>query len=146
MTQVNVIVVHIRAEQAPEYERLFAEHELRRWRAYHADGKFVSARFFRSQYGNDERPDVLKYVIIAEVPTMAEHHAHDSDPGFQEFDRLVDFAARAAARLWRRPDPRRWLRPSSRLMKRRSRSGFDKLTMSGTARPEPVEGSFSSAC
>jgi hypothetical protein len=90
MSQVNVIVVHIRAEQAAEYERLFAEHELPRWREYQANGTFLSARFFRSAYGTDERPDVVKYVIVAEVPSMAEHQVHDSDPGFQQFDQLVD--------------------------------------------------------
>ena len=49
-----------------------------------------SARFFRSQFGSDERKSVVKYVIVVEVPSMAEHHEHDSDPEFQEFDRLAD--------------------------------------------------------
>ncbi len=31
-----------------------------------------------------------EYVIVVEVPSMAEHHEHDSDPDFQEFDRLAD--------------------------------------------------------
>ena len=33
MSELDVIVIHIRAEQAAEYERLFAERELPRWRA-----------------------------------------------------------------------------------------------------------------
>lgn len=90
MSQVNVIVIHVRANQAKEYEALFAERELPRWRDYHARGKFLSARFFRSQFGSDERKDVAKYVIVVEVPTMAEHGEHDEDPEFQEFDRLAD--------------------------------------------------------
>ena len=32
MSELDVIVIHIRAEQAAEYERLFAERELPRWR------------------------------------------------------------------------------------------------------------------
>ena len=32
MSELDVIVIHIRAEQAAEYERLFAEQELPRWR------------------------------------------------------------------------------------------------------------------
>jgi hypothetical protein len=90
VNQLNVLVIHIRAEQATEYERLFAEHELPRWRDFQRDGKFVRAQLFRSEYGSDERQEVVKYVIVAEVPSMAEHHAHDSDPGFQQFDQLVD--------------------------------------------------------
>jgi len=90
MSQVNVIVIHVRADQAKEYEKLFAERELPRWKDYQARGKFVSARFLRSQFGSDERRDVAKYVIVVEVPSMAEHQEHDSDPDFQEFDRLAD--------------------------------------------------------
>jgi hypothetical protein len=34
MSELDLIVIHIRAEQAAEYERLFAERELPRWREY----------------------------------------------------------------------------------------------------------------
>ena len=90
MSQVNVIVIHVRAKQAAEYEKLFAERQLPRWKDLHARGKFLNARFFRSQFGSDERRSVVKYVIVVEVPSMAEHHEHDQDPEFQEFDRLAD--------------------------------------------------------
>ncbi|TMD42818.1 MAG: hypothetical protein E6I88_03360 [Chloroflexi bacterium] len=90
MSQINVIVIHVRAEQAAEYEKLWVERELPRWKDYHARGKFLSARFFRSRFGSDERRKIAKYVIVVEVPSMAEHHEHDQDPEFQEFDRLAD--------------------------------------------------------
>jgi hypothetical protein len=38
MSELDVIVIHVRAEQAAEYERLFAERELPRWREYKARG------------------------------------------------------------------------------------------------------------
>jgi hypothetical protein len=47
MSELDVIVIHIRAEQAAEYERLFAERELPRWREYKARGAFLSARISR---------------------------------------------------------------------------------------------------
>ena len=56
----------------------------------HARGKFVRARFFRSQFGSDDCSNVAKYVIVVEVPSMAEHSDHDADPEFQAFDRLAD--------------------------------------------------------
>ena len=90
MTQMNVIVIHIRRDQAEEYERLFEAEELPRWREHHAAGKFLHGRFYRSQFGSDEREDVVKYVIVVEVPGMAEHSAHDNDPGFKEFNRRAD--------------------------------------------------------
>ena len=90
MSQVNVIVIHVRAEQAADYEALFAAEELPRWQQYHADGKFLSGRFYRSEFGTDERRDVQKYVIVVEVPGMAEHSAHDADPEFQAFNAKAD--------------------------------------------------------
>ena len=80
----------VRAEQAAEYERLFAERELPRWREYKERGAFISARMFRAAFGTDRREDIAKYVIAVEVPSHAEHSEHDADPGFQEFNRLAD--------------------------------------------------------
>jgi hypothetical protein len=40
MSELDVIVIHVRAEQAAKYERLFAERELPRWREYKARGAF----------------------------------------------------------------------------------------------------------
>ena len=90
MSELDVIVIHIRADQAEEYERLFAERELPRWREYKARGAFISARISRTVFGTDSREDVVKYVIAVEVPSHAEHSEHDADPGFQEFRRLAD--------------------------------------------------------
>ena len=83
MSELDVIVIHIRAEQAAEYERLFAERELPRWREYKERGAFISARIFRAAFGTDRRDDIAKYVIAVEVPGHAEHSQHDADPGFQ---------------------------------------------------------------
>src|SRR4029077_10586950 len=81
---------HVRAEQAAEYERLFAERELPRWREYKARGALISARIFRAASVPGRREDIAKYVIAVEVPSHAEHSEHDADPGFQEFNRLAD--------------------------------------------------------
>ena len=90
MSELDVIIIHIRAEQAAEYERLFAERELPRWREYKARGAFLSARISRVAFGTDNRQDVAKYVIAVEVPNHAAHSEHDADPGFGEFNRLAD--------------------------------------------------------
>ncbi|HEY7176820.1 MAG TPA: hypothetical protein VH442_18060 [Micromonosporaceae bacterium] len=90
MSELDVIVIHIRADQAEEYERLFAEHELPRWRAFKERGSFLSARISRVAFGTDRRSDIVKYAIVVEVPSHAQHSEHDADPGFQEFNRLAD--------------------------------------------------------
>jgi hypothetical protein len=90
VSELDVIVIRVRAEQAEEYERLFAEHELPRWREYKARGAFLSARISRATFGTDHRADVVSYAIVVEVPSHAAHSEHDADPGFQEFNRLAD--------------------------------------------------------
>ncbi|HKA94703.1 MAG TPA: hypothetical protein VKD66_00435 [Streptosporangiaceae bacterium] len=90
MSELDVIIIHIRAEQAAEYERLFAESELPRWREFKARGAFLGARISRVAFGTDNRRDVVKYAIAVEVPDHAAHSEHDADPGFQEFNRQAD--------------------------------------------------------
>ena len=87
MSELDVIVIHIRAEQAAEYERLFAERELPRWREYKERGAFISARIFRAAVGTGRRDDTAKHVIAVEVPSHAGHNQHDesaSAPGRHE--------------------------------------------------------------
>src|SRR5262244_1485409 len=81
MSELDVIIIHIRAGQAAEYERLFAESELPRWREFKARGAFLSARISRVAFGADNRQDVVKYVIAVEVPDHAAHSEHDADRG-----------------------------------------------------------------
>ena len=117
MSELDVIIIHIRAEQAAEYERLFAESELPRWREYKARGAFISARISRTAFGTDNRQDIVKYVIAVEVPSHAEHSAHDADPGFQEFNRLARGTIRSG------DAPHRG-RPSRGRARARPRSGY----------------------
>jgi hypothetical protein len=90
VSELDVIVLHVRAEQAAEYERLFAEQELPRWRDYKERGLFTSARLSRVAFGTDRRDEIAKYVIAVEVPSHEAHSAHDADSGFQEFNRRAD--------------------------------------------------------
>lgn len=85
MAQANAIVVRIRKEQQAEFERLFEEEELPIWEELASEGKFLTARLARVEYGTEERDDAVLYLIYAEVPGMAEHHQHDSDPRFEAF-------------------------------------------------------------
>jgi hypothetical protein len=90
MSELGIIVIHIRAGQAAEYDRLSAGRELPRWREYKERGAFPSALMFRAAFGTDRREDIARYVIAVEVPGHAGHSEHDADPGFREFSRLAD--------------------------------------------------------
>ena len=85
MSHANAIIVRIRASEAQEFEQLFEAEELPIWDKYTADGMFLKARLARMQYGSEERVDVVLSLIYAEVPSMAEHSAHDRDPRFNAF-------------------------------------------------------------
>jgi hypothetical protein len=85
MTQANAIIVRIRKEQQEEFERLFEEEELPIWDEFVSEGKFLTARLARIEFGTEERGDVALYLIYVEVPTMAEHSAHDDDPRFEAY-------------------------------------------------------------
>src|SRR5512132_1170237 len=89
MSELDVIVIHIHAEQVTEYERLFASASCRAG-AIQSTRCFLNARISRGAFGADNRKDVAKYVIAVEVPSHAAHSEHDADPGFQEFNRLAD--------------------------------------------------------
>ena len=89
MSELAVLVIKVRTEQAKAYEGLFEREELPRWRDYHRRGVFKSARIFRSAFGSEEREGVANYVIVVESEDEG-HHEHDSDPGFQEFNRQAD--------------------------------------------------------
>lgn len=85
MAQANAIIIRIRADAAQEFERLFEAEELPLWDEFSASGKFLKARLARVRFGSEERDDVALYLIYAEVPSMAEHSEHDSDPRFEAF-------------------------------------------------------------
>lgn len=85
MPQANAIILRIRSEQAGEFERLFEAEELPIWDEFVSEGKFLKARLARIEFGTEERDDVALYLLYVEVPGMAEHSAHDSDPRFNAF-------------------------------------------------------------
>jgi hypothetical protein len=89
MSEMAVLVIRIRAEQAGEYERLFEQSELPRWRDYHQRGQFKQARIFRSAFGSHQSEGIANYVIAVEMEGEG-HHEHDHDPGFKEFNRQAD--------------------------------------------------------
>jgi hypothetical protein len=89
MSEMAVLVIRIRKDQAADYEKLFEQEELPRWRDYNRRGRFKSARIFRSAFGSHESEDIANYVIVVESEGEA-HHEHDSDPGFQSFNQKAD--------------------------------------------------------
>ena len=78
MSELDVTVIQVRAEQAAEYERLFAERELAR---VQGAGAFIGARIFRAAFGTDRHEDIAKYVIAVEVPATPSTASTTPMPG-----------------------------------------------------------------
>jgi hypothetical protein len=85
MAQANAIIIRIRREQAEEFESLFEAEELPLWDEYSEAGQFSKAVLARVEYGTEQKEDVALYLLYVQVPSMAEHSAHDRDPRFNAF-------------------------------------------------------------
>jgi hypothetical protein len=89
LSEMAVLVIRISKDKAADYERLFEQDELPRWRDYQRRGLFKSARIFRSAFGTHESDEIANYVIAVESEGEG-HHEHDDDPGFQAFNEKAD--------------------------------------------------------
>lgn len=108
MAQVNGIIITIRAEQADEFERLFAAEELPVWRRLADGGQLQYASLTRVEFGPERREDVVRYLIIADFRSMAGHTAHDDDLDFNAFLAKARTFQPEAPRVWGGTSLARW--------------------------------------
>lgn len=90
MSQINGIVLHIREEQAEEFERGFLAEELPTWRRLGTDGELVYASLTRVAFGQENRPGIRRYLVVAEFRSMDGHEKHDADPAFEAWNAKAD--------------------------------------------------------
>jgi hypothetical protein len=88
--EYTTIVLHIAADKAAEFEALFEREELSRWDDYTARGRFLEARLIRCAFSQLQGSGVQDYVLHVVTADHDAHHEHDSDPGFQDYDRRAD--------------------------------------------------------
>ena len=88
--EYTTIVLHIAKDRAQEFEDLFESNELKRWDDYTARGRFVEARLIRCRYSALASDGIQDYVLQVVTSDQDAHHEHDSDPGFEEYDKLAE--------------------------------------------------------
>jgi hypothetical protein len=77
------IVLNVAKDKASEFERAFVEHEYPLWEEYHGRGDFIRASLSRmSDIADQPVEGAQQYLLIAVVPSRAQHNAHDEDPRF----------------------------------------------------------------
>ena len=88
--EYTTIVLHIAADRAAEFEKLFEREELKRWEDYTARGRFVEARLIRCRYSALAGEGIQDYVLQVVTADERAHHEHDDDSGFKDYDRRAD--------------------------------------------------------
>jgi hypothetical protein len=128
MSELDVIVIHIRAEQAAEYERLFTERELPRWREYKERGAFLMgapvSQPARTARRTSQSPNRMPGTCGPGRMRWFQHTV----PGP---DRQVDSYRKSPAKGWRTSTRSR--RPAA-MASSRDFHGFDSRPSHGTGR------------
>ena len=88
--EYTTIVLHIAKDRAKEFEDLFEKDELKRWDDYTARGRFVEARLIRCRYSALASEGIQDYVLQVVTADEHGHHEHDSDPGFEDYNKRAD--------------------------------------------------------
>ena len=84
------IVLNVGAEQSAEFERGFREMEAPIWEDLHARGLLVMATLSRLDITTLAVEGAVQYLVVAIFATDEGHHAHDSDPRFEAWNKQAD--------------------------------------------------------
>lgn len=88
--EYTTIVLHIAKDHAKDFEELFAKDELKRWDDYTARGRFLEARLIRCRYSALQSDGIQDYVLQVVTADEHAHHEHDSDAGFEDYNKRAD--------------------------------------------------------
>jgi hypothetical protein len=84
------IVLNVGADQAEEFERGFREQEAPIWADLHARGLLVMATLSRLDITTMGVDGAVQFLVVAIFATDEGHHAHDSDPRFEAWNKRAD--------------------------------------------------------
>src|SRR2546423_14129309 len=86
----TTIVLHIDANRTAEFEALFEQEELKRWDDYTRRGRFIEARLIKCEVSTLQETGIQDYVLQIVMADEHAHHEHDSDPGFESYNKTAD--------------------------------------------------------
>ena len=88
--EFTTIVLHIDANRTAEFEALFEQEELKRWDDYTRRGRFIEARLIKCEVSTLQETGTQDYVLHIVMADEHAHHEHDSDPGFESYNKAAD--------------------------------------------------------
>ena len=84
------IVLNVGKDQADEFEEGFRTQEAPIWADLHASGLLVMATLTRLDITTRKVDGAQQYLVVAIFATDEGHHAHDSDPRFEAWNKRAD--------------------------------------------------------
>jgi hypothetical protein len=84
------IVLNVGEDQASAFENGFRAQEQPIWRDLHARGLLLRATLSRLEISTKRVDNAVQYLVVAIFATDEGHHAHDSDPRFEAWNREAD--------------------------------------------------------
>jgi hypothetical protein len=84
------IVLNVGTDQAEAFEAGFRAQEAPIWADLHSRGLLVMATLSRIDISTRKVEGAQQYLIVAIFATDEGHHAHDSDPRFEAWNREAD--------------------------------------------------------
>ena len=84
------IVLNVATGQTEEFEREFQNQEALIWQDLHGHGLLVMATLSKLDITTVRVEGAVQYLIVAIFATDEGHHAHDSDPRFEAWNKQAD--------------------------------------------------------
>jgi quinol monooxygenase YgiN len=84
------IVLNVGADQTDAFERGFREQEAPIWRDLHARGLLTMATLTRLDISTRRVDNAVQYLVVAIFASDEGHHAHDSDPRFEAWNKRAE--------------------------------------------------------
>ena len=84
------IVLNVGRDQVDEFEAGFREMEAPIWEDLHARGVLTMATLTRLDISTKKVDAAVQYLVVAIFATDEGHHAHDSDPRFEAWNKRAD--------------------------------------------------------
>jgi len=84
------VILNVAEEHVEAFERGFREHELPVWRDLRDRGLLVAATLNRLDISSRPVDRAVQYSVSVIFSSGEGHHAHDSHPGFNAWNRKAD--------------------------------------------------------
>jgi hypothetical protein len=84
------IVLSVGRDRVEEFEAGFKAHELPVWQDLQTKGLLARASLSKLDISSKSVAGAVQYLVIAVFTSDEGHHAHDSHPGFEAWNKIAD--------------------------------------------------------